>query len=182
MVITVEGQSAASVNFTVTPTASLSTTNAVTGTTVTVTGNGFAASSVLTVTGTSVTLGGTTSTNANGVITGATFTVPNLAANSYNVVVKDAASNTAPTISFTIPTPTASISPTTGNVGQVVALSGSNFPADQTISATYAGSSVTLSGTTTTTSTGGIPTSTPPTFVVPASAGGAQGVVVNIDG
>ncbi|MFZ0169169.1 MAG: IPT/TIG domain-containing protein [Candidatus Dormiibacterota bacterium] len=82
--------------------------------------------------------------------------------------------------------PTASLSPTSGPVGTVVTISGSGFPANATITATFAGVAVTLSGTTTTTASGGIPTSAPPTFTVPATApgslAGAHAVVVTAGG
>lgn len=78
--------------------------------------------------------------------------------------------------------PTAAVNPVTGHVGVTVTLSGSAFPATTTISATYAGAAITLSGTTTTTVGGGIPTSSPPTFTIPTTApgslAGAHAVVV----
>jgi hypothetical protein len=82
--------------------------------------------------------------------------------------------------------PTVSLSPTSGPVGTVVTISGSGFPDNATITATLAGVAVTLSGTTTTTASGGIPTSTPPTFTIPSTApgslAGTQLVVVTAGG
>jgi photosystem II stability/assembly factor-like uncharacterized protein len=81
------------------PQIGLSPSNGSSGTTVTVTGSGLAANSALTAKfhGSTVTLGGTTTTSSGGAVTSATFTVPgSLTANStYTVLFTDASGNTA---------------------------------------------------------------------------------------
>jgi Photosynthesis system II assembly factor YCF48 len=83
------------------PLIGLSPATGTSGTTVTVTGSGLAANSALTAkfNGTTVTLGGATTTSSGGAVTGATFTVPgSLTANAtYGVLLTDASGNTAAT-------------------------------------------------------------------------------------
>ena len=83
------------------PLIGLSPASGTSGTTVTVTGSGFAANSALTAkfNGSTVTLGGAKTTTSGGSVTGATFTVPgSLIANSvYGVLFTDASGNTAAT-------------------------------------------------------------------------------------
>jgi photosystem II stability/assembly factor-like uncharacterized protein len=83
------------------PLIGLSPSTGTAGTTVTVTGSGFTANSVLTATfnNSTVTLGGAKTTTSAGAVTGATFTVPgSLTANSvYGVLVTDASGRTAAT-------------------------------------------------------------------------------------
>ncbi len=73
-------------------------------------------------------------------------------------------------------TPQISLNPIRGQVGTVVTLSGTQFASDSVITATFAGSPVTLSGTPTTNQIGTI--SVGVTFTVPVSAPGAQTVIV----
>ena len=87
------------------PSIGLSPASGVSGSTVTVTGSNFVASSALTAkfNGTTVTLGGTTTTSAGGAIAGVTFTVPGslVAGTTYQVAIADAAGDRS-LASFTV--------------------------------------------------------------------------------
>ncbi len=73
-------------------------------------------------------------------------------------------------------TPSISLSPTSGNFGSMVTVSGSGFAASSAITATFGGSPLTLSGPATTDESGNIPSGV--TFTVPDSAAGGQLVTV----
>src|SRR5947209_1490001 len=118
-----------------------SPTSGHTGDSVTISGSGFVASHALTVTvgGTSATItsGGTSDASGHASIT---FTVPTIPAGSKAVVVSDGTNTATSGTNFTV-TPKITLSPTTGNVGTTVTVSGSGFGASKTITATYGGSS-----------------------------------------
>ncbi|HXA29863.1 MAG TPA: hypothetical protein VN193_14075 [Candidatus Angelobacter sp.] len=161
-------------NFTVQASVSVSQSSGTVGTTgVTLTGTGFVAGQTVSVTFASNPLTTSPASPQVGTTGGwtATFTVPPSTTGAKSIVATDSGSATAST-TYAV-TPSASVSPSSGNVGSTVTLSGSGFPAGAAISATYAGSSITLSGTLTTDGSGNIPTSTPPTFTVPATASGS---------
>jgi hypothetical protein len=146
------------------------------GTSVTVFGIGFTASSPITGTfnGSPVALSGNTTTDATGSFAGVTFIVPASKAGANTVTITDASSKSG-SATFTV-IPYISLSPTSGNAGSTVTVSGSGFADNSALTATFAGSGVTLSGTTSTNSSGSF---TGATFSVPTStAGGAQNVVI----
>jgi hypothetical protein len=94
--------------FTVTPSISLNPTTGSAGTTVTITGSGFAPNSVLHVSfnGTAVSIAGSTSTDGFGRVGNTTFTIPSgTATGSYTVTVTDSATPTPDSGSapFTVP-------------------------------------------------------------------------------
>jgi hypothetical protein len=174
---TVSGASA-SATFTVTPHITLSPATGVAGTTATITGTGFAASKTVTASfgGAAVTLSGGTTTAAGSFSAG--YMVPNQAPGAKPVVATDASGDTD-TASFTIPTPSITLAPTTGHVGDSVSVSGSNFPAGSSVGATLGGSSVSVGGTTTTSSTGSFSGAT---FTVPAATAGGKSVQFTASG
>jgi IPT/TIG domain len=165
---------AAAATFTVVPVITLNPTTGSAGSTVTVSGTGFGGSKSITVTfnAAAVTLSGTTSTGATGSFTGATFTVPTSTAGVKTVAITDASSNAA-SAAFTIGSSIA-LSPTLGEVGTSVTVSGAGFAANSVLTATFVGSSLTLSGTTSTDATGSFSGST---FIVPTSLTGPQTVI-----
>ena len=168
----------ASATFTVTSSITITSgSSGVVGSTITVSGSGFAANSALSATfgGSSVTLGGSTSTGSSGSFAGATFTVPASMAGSYTVVFSDSATPThnSAQATFTVAS-SISLNPTTGTVGTTVTVSGSGFAANSALSATFGGSSVTLGGSTSTGSSGSFAGAT---FTVPASTAGSYTVV-----
>jgi hypothetical protein len=142
-------------NFTVTPSISLNPLTGPSGSTVNLVGSGFAASqpvaftfagSTLTTIPASVTANNTGSLNVS-------FIVPSgQTVGGKAVTATDALSNAA-TATFTI-TSSISLSPTIGNVGSTVTVSGSGFAANSAITAKFAGTTVTLSGTTGTSPSG----------------------------
>src|SRR5205807_2163730 len=75
---------------------------------------------------------------------------------AHTVAVTDGSSNSA-SAQYTINTPSIGLSPSSGNVGASVTLSGSNFPASSSITATHDSGGLTLCRTTTTTASGAIP-------------------------
>jgi IPT/TIG domain len=178
VVVSAGGQNA-SATFTVQPQITLNPSNGVAGTSDTFTGSGFASSSTI-----SATFGGSaiavspSTTNSSGGFS-ATYTVPGQAPGAHGVLVTDGSSNNA-SATYTINTPSISLSPGTGTVGATVTVSGSNFPASSAITATYGGAALTLSGATTTTSAGAIPAGV--TFTVPASTAGGHTVQVSAGG
>lgn len=104
------------------PSIFLSPTTGYVGSTVTVSGSGFAPNSAFSATlaGSSVTLSGTATTDGSGNIpSGMTFTVPFSASGAQQVVVTDSDSNSA-SATFTI-TPSISLNSTSGSVGDSVA-------------------------------------------------------------
>ena len=167
-------------NFTIVPSITLSPTNGVVGSLVNVIGYGFAASQHL-----SVTFAGanvpTIPTNVDTDFFGSfnvSLTIPvGQTAGGKIVNASDANLNSA-TATFTI-TPSISLSPTNGDVGSTVMVSGSGFAANSALSAKFAGSIVTSGGTTTTDSTGSF---TGATFTVPNWASTwAQGSVQTVN-
>jgi hypothetical protein len=177
-VLASDGVNSASANFTVTPSITLSPTNGPIGSSVNVTGSGFAASQPVI-----VTFAGSTiptipvSFNTNGVgFFNASFTIPtSQTAGGKTVNATDASLNAA-IATFTV-TPSIYLNPTSGNAGSTVTVSGSGFAGNSALTATFAGSTVTISGTTSTNSSGSF---TGANFTVPTStAGGNQTIVIN---
>jgi len=168
--VTITAGQAATTTYSITPAINLSATSGVANTTVTVSGTGFAASSSpLTVkfnnSTAGVNQGGTSTTDTHGAFSGTTFTVPNDVPGPYTVSVTDSSSNQGST-TYTINNPSITItSSASGPVGSTVTVSGSNFPASQSLSATFGSTSVTVSGTTSTSSTGSFSGAT---FTVPS--------------
>jgi hypothetical protein len=153
---------------------SLSPATGPVGTSVTVSGQGFAASSAITATfgGSAVTLSGVTSTGSSGSFSGATFTVPSSSAGSKSVVITDASSHFG-SATFTITTPSISLNPANGDVGTVVTVTGSNFIANSIIIIKFDSSTQsTTPSTVTATGTGSFSA----TFTVPNSVYGSHTV------
>jgi hypothetical protein len=171
--VTVAGQTATA-SYSVTPRVVLSPATGVTGSSATITGSGFAASSAVTATfgGSALTLSGGTS-GASGSFS-ATYTVPNQTAGAKTVVATDASSN-SDSAAFTIPTPAITLGSASGNVGDSLTVSGSNFPASATLTGSFGGTSVSLGGTSTTNASGSF---TGATLTVPAAPAGARAVQI----
>ena len=165
--------------FTVGQKITIDPTSGPSGTTVTVTGRGFAASSTITITydGETVTTDpATVTTNTAGYFT-AEFDVPAGEAGTYVVQASDASTNAA-TANFEATT-SATISQTTsetapGNVGMSLTITGVGFTPESTVTVTYATDPVTLA-TAPTGPTGNFSV----TFTIPASAGGEHTITVS---
>jgi hypothetical protein len=161
----------------VTSSITLSPTNGPIGSNVTVFGYGFGYFQPVTVTfagSTVATIPANTNTNGFGFFN-ASFTIPaGQTAGAKNVTAIDALSNAA-YATFNVVT-SISLNPNYGNAGSTVTVSGSGFASGSPLTATYTGTSLTLSGTTSTNATGGFSGAT---FTVPSStAGGAQTVTI----
>ena len=133
----VDSTASANVNFTIVPTITLSPVTAAVGDTVTISGSGFAASHNVTVEielvpGSNVYSPLTTSptnpsTNTNGgFTTNMTFVVPGMAGGVHKVKVVDTTDNSTAITNLTV-TPRISITPTTGNTGTEITVTGSGF-------------------------------------------------------
>src|SRR5256712_7531928 len=140
---------------------SLNPTSGPAGTTVTVSGSGFAANSGITISydGAAMTTNpGTITTDSTGAFSGS-ITVPLSSAAGPHMVKATDASNHPASASFTVTTgtPAAAISlnPTSGPTGTTVNISGSNFAANSGITISYDNAGIATTPTTiTTTSTG----------------------------
>ncbi len=173
------GTDSASTPFTVTSSVSgLNPTNGPVGTTgVTITANGFAANSALTVKvgGTTATIASGGTTNANGIST-VTFTVPTVPGGAQSVVVTDGSGNTATSAtSFTVTSVVSNLNPTSGPVGTTgVSITANGFAANSALTVKVGGTTATIASGGTT-NANGISTVT---FTIPTAPHGAQSVVV----
>ena len=163
-----DGTTTQSSNFNVVPNISLTPVKGQAGSSVSVSGNGFAASSAV-----SLTFGSTgqmtTATSDGFGDFAASFSVPSVIAGSNTVTATDASSNSA-TASFNVLSPKITLTPVKGAIGKVVTVTGTGFFSSSTITITYDGESQT---TTTSNSTGGFSA----IFTVPASTSGLNAVV-----
>ena len=122
-----------------TPAITLSPTSGNVGSSVIVSGTGFAASSIITITYNG---NGITYPTSNGVGSfAAMFAVPSSVPGIYTVQATDGSGNTA-YASFTV-TSGITLSPTSGVVGTTVTVSGSSFAASSTITIKFAGATQT---------------------------------------
>jgi hypothetical protein len=148
-------------DFTVSPAITINPTTGSVGDTVTVTGNGFNGSSTITIYFDSASQT-TTSTNSSGTFTATTFAVPSTSRGTHTVKAQDAGSNQA-TATFTVSTKI-TINPPSGPSGTTVTVTGTGFATGQTVTITYAGTSVVTTPSPVTTGSTGSFTAT---FVVP---------------
>ncbi len=170
-VVEITAGNALTANFTIVDASvTLDKNTGVVGTTISVTGVNFAASSniILTIDGVAITGLATITTAANGGFT-ATFNIPTIAGGAHTLAVSDG--TTTKSAQFTV-TAQASLTPGNGNVGTAVTVSGDGFNAGTTLTIKYSGTAV---------ATGTLPATgafTNATFTVPASAGGAHTIEV----
>jgi 5-hydroxyisourate hydrolase-like protein (transthyretin family) len=157
--------------FTVTSKMVLDKTQGIAGTTVTITGTGFAGSTsiVATFNNAALTLNSSV-TDASGGFT-ATFTVPAVAAGTYEVKVIAGSTQTA---NFTVVDPSISLDKNSGKVGESITITGTNFAVGSTITFTIDGATSSNLPSTTANANGGFTVS----FNIPAIAGGAHTLAV----
>src|SRR2546422_489444 len=113
---------------------SLNPSSGPTGTSVTVTGSNFVASSTVTIAldGTNLaTTPATVTTTSTGSFS-ASVTIPSSTAAPHTISATDAASNSA-SAQFTVTTPAITLNPTSGPTGTSVTVTGSNFVASSTV-------------------------------------------------
>jgi hypothetical protein len=176
-----EGNNYATTTFSVAQNVTLNPTSGPSGTTVTITGNGFGASKVITVKYNNISV--TTSpasvtTNSTGYFT-ATFSVPTGVAGTYEVLVSDGTN--AATADF-VSTTDATISQTTtttapGNVGMSLTITGVGFTPSHEVTVTYSLTPTTSDtlATDTTDASGNFDVA----FTIPPSLGGAHIITVS---
>jgi hypothetical protein len=140
---------------------------------VSVSGTGFGASKDITIMygDTAVTPATTITTNANGSFSGS-FDVPAIPGGSYTVTVSDGTSDL--TINFTVEAG-ATISPTSGEMGDAVQVSGHGFGANKTITILYGNAVIQPTAPITTNPTGSFSGS----FDVPAIPGGTATLTIS---
>jgi hypothetical protein len=169
-------------NFTVNASATgLAPTTGTVGTTgVTITAQGFTATSNLTVkvggNTATITNGGTTDTNGSATVT---FTIPATVNGSQAVTVTDASAKTATSGTNFVVTAAVTVAPTAGTVGTTATLTGTGYVAGKTVAVTFNGSPVTTSPASPSVNTTGGWTAT---FSVPASPNGARTIVATDTG
>jgi hypothetical protein len=134
--LSVTGPVSGTYSFTVVPSIDLNATAGLAGSLVTVTGYDFASRSTVTIKFDGNTVA-TTESDGDGLPRplpyGVTFTVPNSTTGNYTVTATDGNGNSA-SVTFTVaPVPSISLTPTSGNVGSSVTVSGSNFAANSSL-------------------------------------------------
>jgi hypothetical protein len=166
-------------DFTVTASATgLSPATGTVGTSAQITAQGFAASSLLTVTvdGTAapVTAGGSSGANGSSTVT---FIIPAVPHGAQSVVVTDASSDTATSATnFTVTSSASGLTPTTGTVGTTgVTILAQGFLANHALTVKVNGTAATI----TSGGTSGANGSSTVTFTIPAAPNGADSVVVS---
>ncbi|MBI2836505.1 MAG: hypothetical protein HYX85_02290 [Chloroflexi bacterium] len=131
------------INFSILPKMTVSATSLPVGSTVVVSGTGFAGSSQMTFLLDEVVLSGVINTNANGSFTTGTIAVPEIAGGSHTFKAQDAVGNSA--VAEVTVTPIVSITPDNGPAGTAVAMTGKGFFASATITIAWIGQTVTTS-------------------------------------
>jgi hypothetical protein len=170
------GSSAGTAIFTVTdqPSIILSPSSGPGGTQVTVTGSNYPASAAIAITfgGSGVTTSPATITTTSAGAFTAAFNVTSSTTSGAKTVTAATTSGPAATASatFTVSTPSITLSPTSGHAGSTVTVTGSNYPVSSRIQITFNATNV---ATATATSTGSFST----TFTVPSSAGAGRATV-----
>ncbi len=162
-----DGTTTQTSNFNLVPNIALTPVRGQAGSSVSVSGNGFAASSSVSVTFGSSGQMTTANTDSVGNFT-ASFTVPSIGAGSNTVTATDASSNSA-TANFNVLAPKITLSPVKGATGKVVTVTGTGFSPSAIVAVSYDSVNQT---TTTSNSTGGFTT----TFTAPPSPAGSNTV------
>ncbi len=129
--------------FIVAPQITLSTSTASVGSTITCSGNGFAASSNISFSLDSTAISGVATTNVNGKFSNTTLTIPAISGGAHTFQARDTSGNSA-TANMTIRS-VITINPNNGPAGTTVTVTGSGFLANGSINITYDGASVTIS-------------------------------------
>jgi len=160
--------------FSVFPSITVTPTSVAIGDQIAIKGDGFAATSNITIYWDGVSVGAVYAiTNASGSFT-LNFTIPASSRGQHTVKATDASANLAFTILAVIQKIT--LNPTTGSTGDTVTITGTGFSADKTISVLYDGTSIATTPTSVLTDSGG---SFNASFVMPAGRTGTHRVNVS---
>ena len=164
------------VPFSINPTISLSAVEATVGSTITVSGIGFASSKTVFVLIDDRPVTGTITSDSSGKFTGFTLKIPELTGGNHKVTARDSQEYTA-TTDFSI-NPSISINPDHGAVGTNVTVTGKGFPSliDNPITIAFNGLKVVTNPETVTTGVNG---SFGATFMIPSGTGSAGTVTVS---
>ena len=164
------GGYAPTVNYTVSPEITLSSSTGAVDDVITVSGTGFAASSDITIyfDGSSVT---TDDTDSDGSFSAATFNVPDTSRGSHTIKAEDE-DNNSDTAIFTV-AQKITIDPTSGASGIIITVTGTGFRANYAITIKYNGATVVTTPPTVTTNPTGYFSAT---FTVPAALAGTYEV------
>jgi hypothetical protein len=128
--------------FIVSPQITLSTSIASVGSTITCSGNGFAASSNISFSLDSTAISGVATTNVNGGFSNTTLTIPAISGGAHTFQARDTSSNSV-VANMTIRS-VITINPNNGPAGTTITVTGSGFLANGSINITYDGASVTV--------------------------------------
>lgn len=125
------GHTATNVVFTITPTVSISSTSGHAGDTTTLSGDGFAGTSTITVVWKGSDTSTTTTSASNGTFSGLVFTIPlTETPGTYTITARDNIPNQAPNKNYTVvaaTTPVITLSSNKGPSGSTITISGSGF-------------------------------------------------------
>src|SRR5205085_804276 len=166
----------AEASYTVNPAISLNATNGTVGSSAGVSGRGFAPNNPITVTFDGSGVATACVANATRSSNYCAFTGPAADAGSHTVTASDRSANSAPAsytysaaASYTVNS-TISLNATAGAVDSAVTLSGSNFKPNSTITVTFDGTALGMSGACTADASGNLPASSNCAFTIPAAA------------
>ena len=176
VVATDTNSNSGSFSFTVSAaTISLSPSSGTVGTTVTIAGGNFVASSSITIDFDGAAIATTQANSLGQIPSGVTYQIPVTTAGAHSFTAFDTSLNSGfatftviPSITITSPTSAS------GVVGSSVTISGLGFAANSGLTATLGGTSVILSGTTSTTAQGSFAAAT---FIVPSSTAGSNTII-----
>ena len=154
------------------PQITLSASTASVGSTITCSGNGFAASSNISFSLDSTAISGVAITDVNGKFSNTTLTIPPVSGGVHTFKAQDASGN-SDTANMTISS-VITISPNNGPAGTTITITGSGFLANGSINITYDGASV-IPSSVTVDSTGSFTT----TFKAPSGPSGVHTVIAS---
>ncbi len=171
------------ISYTVTPSITLSSNAGLPGSSTTVTGTGFAANKIISVSVGDTNIASTSSavtSDDNGGFTYTTNIPSSLSTGAHTLTAKDTNANSA-TSTFNVNGATFTISPASGSIGTITTLTGSGFSAHTTLTTTYnsgdgAVALATSPAVVTTTSSGSIPSGV--TATIPSSPQGSNSLTV----
>lgn len=156
------------------PQITLSTSTASVGSTITCSGNGFAASANISFSLDNTAISGVATTNVNGGFSNTTLTIPAISGGAHTFQTRDTSGNSA-TANMTIRSVIA-INPDNGPAGTTITVTGTGFLANGSINITYDGASVSVTPSSTAADSKGSFTTS---FKVPSGPSGVHTIIVS---
>jgi hypothetical protein len=163
--------------YTVTPAIDLSASAGPAGSRDVVNGSGFAANSSIALTFDGSSVSTSCPADATGSVSSCVFTIPDATPGTHTVTASDSYGYVA-SASYTI-NPALSLDATVGPAGSAVALSGSNFKPNSTITVTSDGAALSTSGTCTADDKDNLPATNACAFTIPAAPAGPHAVTAS---